>query len=507
MEHNMGNRGVTRPMMHGHKEPAKDQTNEMEHGGHDQPMMMSPKQRMDMLQMHHMQTLWVYWLVVILGFWLVLSPLTFDYAKQAVMPSGGRPVWISLANRIKILEWSDIISGVILLVFGYRALMPNRPVSVWICCFVGIWLSMAPLILWSPSAAAYLNDTLVGTLVMGLTVLVPGMPNMILYMEMGPDTPPGWSYNPSSWPQRWIMIVTGLLGWMVSRYLAAFQLGYLDYAWDPFFGESSMMVLNSAMSHSLPVSDAGLGSFAYTFEFLMGFMGSSARWRTMPWMVTFFGILVIPLGLVHIFLVISQPILVGHWCTFCILAATIMLPMLPLEVDEVIAMIQYMIRATKRGEGFWKVFWKGGGVEGGKMDERSPELETLPQQGGAVFQASIWGMSFPWTLTVSTLLGIWLIFSPYVFGAEIQTAAASLNHLCGALVVVVSVLCMGEVLRIGRYVNVLLGLAVAGGIWFTGNASAFLSINCAVAGLLIAALALPRGIVKEHYGSWDRYIR
>jgi hypothetical protein len=27
----------------------------------------------------------------------------------------------------------------------------------------------------------------------------------------------------------------------------------------------------------------------------MGLMGSPARWRTMPWMVTFFGILVIPL--------------------------------------------------------------------------------------------------------------------------------------------------------------------------------------------------------------------
>lgn len=50
------------------------------------------------------------------------------------------------------------------------------------------------------------------------------------------------------------------------------------------------------MSHSLPVSDAGLGSLAYTIEFLMGYMGATSRWRTMPWMVTIFGILVIPLG-------------------------------------------------------------------------------------------------------------------------------------------------------------------------------------------------------------------
>ena len=96
-----------------------------------------------------------------------------------------------------------------------------------------------------------MNDTLVGALVMGLTVLIPGMPNMIMYMEMGSEVPPGWSYNPSSWPQRWIMIVTGLAGWMVSRYLAAFQLGYIDTVWDPFFGSSSIEVLNSSMSHSL----------------------------------------------------------------------------------------------------------------------------------------------------------------------------------------------------------------------------------------------------------------
>ena len=508
MDGGMGSRGVARPMSmkgnhDGEEKKGEKQDKSEGHEGHK----MSREERMDMLQMHHKQTIWVYWLVVILGFWVILSPLTFDYAKQAVMPSGGRSVWLSLADRVLALKWSDIISGVLLVIFGYRALTPNRPVSVWICCFVGIWLSMAPLILWSPSAAAYLNDTLVGTLVIGLTVLIPGMPNMILYMEMGPDTPPGWSYNPSSWPQRWIMIITGFLGWMVSRYLAAFQLGYIDHAWDPFFGDSTRQVLNSAMSHSLPVSDGGLGSFAYTFEFLMGFMGSSARWRTMPWMVTFFGILVLPLGLVHIFLVISQPILVGHWCTMCILAATIMLPMLPLEVDEVIAMIQYMVRATKRGEGFWKVFWKGGGVEDGEMDSRSPELVKFPQKSESVFQASIWGMSFPWTLVVSMLVGIWLMFSPSVFGVPIQTPAASLNHLCGALVVVVSVLCMGEVLRLGRYLNILLGLAIAGGIWFTGNAPIALSISCVVAGLLIAGLAIPRGVIKEHYGSWDKYVK
>ncbi|WP_233555668.1 vitamin K epoxide reductase family protein [Pontibacter oryzae] len=306
----MGIRGVTRPMA---EKQVREHNKKMHGSGQDSggSMQMDSEMRKKMLHMHHMQTLWVYWTIILLGAWVLLSPLTFDYGIGTVEPSGGREVWLSMPQRIAFMKWSDIISGALLIIFGWRGLTPNRPVSIWICCFIGIWITMAPLLFWSPSAVAYLNDTLVGALIIGLTILIPGMPNMIMYMKMGPQVPPGWSYNPSSWPQRWIMIVAGFIGWVVSRYLAAFQLGYIDTVWDPFFGEASEKVLNSSMSHSMPVSDAGLGAIAYTIEFLMGWMGSPARWRTMPWMVALFGILVIPLGLVHIFLVISQPIVVG----------------------------------------------------------------------------------------------------------------------------------------------------------------------------------------------------
>ena len=170
------------------------------------------------------------------------------------------------------------------------------------------------------------------------------------------------------------------------------------------------------MSHSLPVSDGAFGAFAYTLEFLMGWMGGPSRWRTMPWMVTIFGILVIPLGLVHIFLVMSQPIVVGHWCTFCLMAAGIMLPMIPLEFDEVIAMGQHMVQAKRRGDNMWEVFWKGGKAFEQNKDERSPELMDLPQKPGKVFIASVWGMSVPWTLALSTIIGLALMFMPVAFG-------------------------------------------------------------------------------------------
>ena len=509
----MGKRGVTRPMSemsmkkNHQQEGKKDQGDKESKKGHDSGMMMSNEQREEMLHMHHMQTLWIYWAIIILGVWMVMSPLTFDYGRAVAEPSGGRDVWLSLSQRISFMKWSDILSGLGLIFFGWRSLIPNRPISVWIACFIGIWLSMAPLIFWSPSAVAYLNDTLVGALVIALTILIPGMPNMIMYMKMGSEVPPGWSYNPSSWPQRWIMIVLAFVGWMASRYLGAFQLGYIDHAWDPFFGDSTKQVLNSKMSHSWPISDAALGSLAYTFEFLMGFMGSPSRWRTMPWMVFFFGILVVPLGLVSIFLVISQPLSVGAWCTICLVTAIIMLPMIPIELDEVIAMGQHMVQAKRRGDSVWKVFWKGGEPFEHNKDERSPELMEFPQKPLKIYKASIWGMSFPWTLTVSTILGIWLMFAPGVFGVPIKAMAADINHMGGALIVVVAVICMGEIVRIGRYLNVLLGLAVAIWPWFVQDSTLALNISSAVTGLIVAALSIPRGPKTETYGLWDKYVK
>jgi hypothetical protein len=458
--------------------------------------------------MHHKKTLWIYWTIIILGIWMLMMPATFDYGKNIVTPAGDRSVWLTDAMRVKFMTWSDIISGFGLIVFGWRGLTPNRPVSLWICCFIGIWLNLAPVIFWAPAAFIYLNDTLVGSLIIALTILIPGMPNMIMYMKMGSETPPGWSYNPSSWPQRWSMMVLGFLGWIVSRYLGAFQLGYIDEIWDPFFGAGSHNVLTSNMSESLPVSDGALGGLAYTFEFLMGWMGAPSRWRTMPWMVTFFGILVIPLGLVHIFLVISQPVVVGYWCTLCLLAAAIMLPMLPLEIDEVIAMAQHMKQAVKeKGEKFWRVFWKGGEPKEENTDERTPELITLPQQPMTVVKASLWGMSAPWTLVISSILGAWLMFAPALFDVGIEKTVSDICHLGGALIIVTSVIAMGEVVRVGRYFNILLGLIVAAGPWFFEMQSLWLNVTNVAAGLLVVALAFPRGVIKEHYGKWDKYVR
>lgn len=107
---------------------------------------------------------------------------------------------------------------------------------------------------------------------------------------------PGLDLQPVELVAAVDLIALGFGGLLVSRYLAAFQLGYIDSVWDPFFGFTggAEPVLNSEMSHMWPVSDAGLGAVAYSFEFLVGYMGGRSLWRTMPWMVTIFGFLVIP---------------------------------------------------------------------------------------------------------------------------------------------------------------------------------------------------------------------
>ena len=111
----------------------------------------------------------------------------------------------------------------------------------------------------------------------------------------GPEVPPGWSYNPSAWPQRAPVIALAFLSFLVARYMAAFQLGYIETAWDPFFGNGTERVLTSDVSKAWPISDAGLGAMTYMIEALMGLMGDQRRWRTMPWMVAGFGFVVVPL--------------------------------------------------------------------------------------------------------------------------------------------------------------------------------------------------------------------
>lgn len=186
-----------------------------------------------------------------------------------------------------------------------------------------------------------------------------------------------------------------------------------------------------------------------------------------------------------------------------------MLPMLPLEVDEVVAMCQHVRQAKNRGDrggSLWSIFWKGGSAEGCTDVDPAPAVMTLPNQPSAVFKASIWGMSFPWTLVSAASLGVRLMFCPTGFGVDIRTTAADIGHLGGALIVTVSVICMGEVVRIGRYLNCPLALIVGIGPWLT-DAPLGYSVVCSLIAGIVLLLSIPRGIVTQTYGQWDAYVR
>jgi uncharacterized membrane protein len=173
----------------------------------------------------------------------------------------------------------------------------------------------------------------------------------------GLPVPPGWDYNPSTWPQRLPLVGVAVAGGVIASYLAAFQLGLVKDVWDPFFGSGSKVILTSGVSRLLPVPDAALGAFGYLLDAVTGIIGGRTRWRTMPWIVILFGIAVGPLGATSVLLVILQPVAFGAWCTLCLSSAVISVLMIGPAIDEVLASVQHVVRRSREGASAWRVFW------------------------------------------------------------------------------------------------------------------------------------------------------
>lgn len=478
-----------------------------------------PVRHHEMMREHHEQMrqmhfgmLWVHFLVIALGAWLLTSPIQYALFDPAAAGSvhdvtQERGLW-EPAVRNAFTGWSDIVSGLLMMLFGALALSPRFRWAQWGTTAVGLWLLFAPLFFWTPSPAAYTNDTIVGALAITFSVLVPMMPGMRHEGMMDESAvPPGWTYSPSSWLQRLPIIALGFFGFLIARDLAAYQLGHVGSVWEPFFSGSgdkngAEHIITSDMSRAWPIADGGLGATSYMIEALMGAMGTSSRWRTMPWMVTFFFILVVPLGGVSIFFIIIQPIVIGTYCTLCLIAALAMLVMIPLTLDEVVAMGQYMLRSVRAGRPFWQTFFRGGSEPAGNADKKDPGFSaSIRKQTGAAVR----GVTVPWTLFASCMLGVWLMFSRVTFGTE--GAIADSDHLVGALIITIAVCAMAEVARPLRFLNLLFGLWLTMAPWLLDGSMAGADLNDVVAGILVIGLSLPRGTRSmEHYGTWDRYV-
>lgn len=423
--------------------------------------MHSMREPMSMMaREHYTPYRWVQGVIACLALWLIASPFTLGYASSA-------------------MTGSDIGCGVITLGLVVLALGRERGWASWAHAAVGVWLLAAPLVFWAPDAASYANDTLIGALLVTFGFLIP------MGMQMsGADVPPGWSYNPSAWSQRAPIIGLALVSFFAARYMAAYQLGHIGTVWEPFFDDGTRRVLDSDISRAWPVSDAGLGAMTYLLEVLMGFMGDKRRWRTMPWMVAGFGIVVVPLGVVSIVLVILQPLAVGAWCSLCLFTAAAMLVMIPLALDEVVAMVQFVRRRHREGESAWHVFWYGDNLE---------HSEAVPPRRHESWRPAgmVWGVTATGALVLGAALGVWLMSAPSVFGST--GAMADSDHLVGALVIVVAVIAMAEVARPARFLNLGLGAWLIVAPWLLDGATVSARMNSAVAGALIVLLSVPIG--------------
>ncbi len=169
--------------------------------------------------------------------------------------------------------------------------------------------------------------------------------------------PGGWSYNPSALDQRVPIVGLAMVGFGIATYLSLFQWRIIGSVWEPFFGDGSIVILNSSVSRILPIPDAALGALSYLADAVTGIVGGRDRWRTMPWIVILFGVAVGPLGAISVMLVIFQPVLFERFCTLCLASAVVSVAMIGPAMDEVLASLQYVKLAKGSGSSAWRAFW------------------------------------------------------------------------------------------------------------------------------------------------------
>ncbi|XBQ17042.1 MAG: vitamin K epoxide reductase family protein [Oceanicaulis sp.] len=440
-------------------------------------------------RIEHDQFRWAHLLTAALGVWLIGSPPTLTYESAGAV-------------------WTDVICGVVIAIAGLFSVYRRFERARWVSMAAGFWLLWAPLVFWAPTAEAYLNQTLVGGFVIGLALCARPEPGVsVTAATAGPDTPPGWDFSPSTWCQRLPIIGLALVGLLLSRHLTAYQLDSIEGIWDPFFQggpgpkNGSEEITTSYVSEAFPIPDAGLGAVAYMLEIVAGIAGTRARWRTMPWLVMGFGIMIVPLGVVSITFIIIQPILLGTYCTVCLIAAAAMLLQIPYALEELVATTQFLWRRKKKGRPLLRVFFVGDTDDGPTPQHREDEFHR--PLGAILRDIFLEGVQFPPTLVASMLIGVGLMFSPVLPGVEGRLYDA--NHLIGALVVTVAVTAFSEAGRAARWLNALGGalLVIAALVWATDWIGMTVTI---LAGLALIALTPPKGPIRSSYGGWDRFV-
>lgn len=127
---------------------------------------------------HHKS--WYFLVTLFLGFWLLFTVDMLGISQSEIVSS-------------------DRICGVIAIVASFFALRGGT-FSPWVIGFTGVYLQLAPMLFWAKDSSAYLNDTVSGILLILFSLIFPGIKG-VMDEDKG-QIPKGWSYNPSSWVQR-----------------------------------------------------------------------------------------------------------------------------------------------------------------------------------------------------------------------------------------------------------------------------------------------------------------
>jgi hypothetical protein len=113
------------------------------------------------------------------------------------------------------------------------------------------------------------------------------------------------------------------------------------------------------------------------------------------------------------------------------------------------------------------------------------------------------GLGLPWTLALSIAIGLFLMTTRLTLGTT--GAMANADHLIGSLAIVVAATACAEVARPVRFLNLVLGAALAI-MPFVLGAPLLQMIVGVVLGVALMALSLPRGAITGSYGSWNRFL-
>ena len=138
-------------------------------------------------------------------------------------------------------------------------------------------------------------------------------------------------------------------------------------------------------------------------------------------------------------------------------------------------------------------------------DETDPRTPLVHSSLKDFVKTMVLGVSLPWNLVVTAILGGWLLFADSFLG--FSGLVAKSGNVMGALTVVCSIIAWAEVARALRFLNLLLMAWLIVGSIILPGATTTTVIHGAILGGVVIVLSLFKGSkIKEKYGTWQKLI-